>query len=76
MNQVIGALVASLIAVTTGAIALLSTAGVESVGDISQVQWIILLGGGLVTFLKDYQAITVRRLANKVTGTGDGGGSV
>lgn len=76
MNTIIGALIAAIIAVTTGAVALLSMDGITQVSDISQVQWLILLGGGLITFLKDYQAITTRRLVNKVTGTGDGGGTI
>jgi hypothetical protein len=32
-----------------------------------------MLGGAGIAFLKDYQALTVRRTVNKISGTGDGG---
>ena len=73
MNTIIGALIATIIAMATAALALLSGANVTSLGDISGLQWTILLIGGLITFGKDFQAISARRLVNKVTGTGDGG---
>jgi hypothetical protein len=76
MNTIIGALIATIIAVLTAALALLSGANVDSLGDISGLQWIILLIGGAITFGKDFQAITARRLVNRVTGSGDGGGTV
>lgn len=76
MNTIIGALIATIIAMATAALALLSGAGVASLSDISGLQWTILLIGGLITFGKDFQAISARRLVNKVTGTGDGGGTV
>ena len=76
MNTIRGALIATIIAMATAALALLSGANVTSLGDISGLQWTILLIGGLITFGKDFQAISARRLVNKVTGTGDGGGTV
>jgi hypothetical protein len=76
MNTIIGALVATLIAILTAALALLSGESVTSLGDISGLQWTILLIGGLITFGKDLQAISTRRLVNRVTGSGDGGGTV
>jgi len=76
MNTIVGAAVATLIAVLTAALALLSGAGITTVGDISGLQWTILLIGGAITFAKDFQAITARRLVNKITGSGDGGGTV
>ena len=76
MNTIIGAFIATIIAILTAALALLSGEGVTSLGDISALQWTILLIGGVITFGKDFQTITVRRLANKVTGSGDGGGTV
>lgn len=76
MNTIIGAVIASLIALVTGAMALLQGEGVMQVSDISQVQWLILGGGALITFLKDYQAIATRSMINRVTKTNDGGGSV
>ena len=76
MNTIIGAFVATLIAMATAALALLSGANVTSLGDITGLQWTILLVGGAITFGKDFQAISARRLVNKVTGSGDGGGTV
>jgi len=76
MNTITGALVATIIAILTASLALLSGEGVISLSDISAIQWTILLIGGAITFFKDYQAISARRLINKVTGTGDGGGTV
>ena len=76
MNTIIGAAVATLIALLTASLALLSGEGVTSLGDISGLQWTILLIGGSITFFKDLQAISARRLVNKVTNSGDGGGSI
>ncbi len=76
LNTILGALVASLILFLTGMLALLQVPGVESVGDIGQIAWIVLSVGALISFLKDFQSISTRRLINKVTGTGDGGGSI
>jgi len=73
MNTIVGAFVATIIALLTAALALLSGPEVTSLGDISGLQWTILLIGGAITFFKDFQAISARRLVNKVTGTGDGG---
>ena len=76
MNTILGALIATIIALLTASLALLSGAGSTSLSDISGLQWTILLVGGAITFFKDFQAISARRLVNKVTGTGDGGGTV
>jgi hypothetical protein len=76
MNTIVGALVATIIAMLTAALALLNGPNITSLGDITPLQWVILLIGGAITFFKDFQAISARRLVNKVTGTGDGGGLV
>ena len=73
MNTILGAAIATIIALLTASLALLSGPDVTSLSDISGLQWTILLIGGLITFGKDFQAISARRLVNKVTGTGDGG---
>ena len=85
MNSVLGALLAALITLGTGATALLTgevcvvvdgeevCRSVTRVSDISQLQWIILGIGAGVGFLKDWQAITVRRQIDRITNTGDGG---
>jgi uncharacterized membrane protein len=73
MNTIIGAFVATIVALLTAALALLSGPDITSLSDITSLQWTILLIGGAITFFKDFQAISARRLVNKVTGTGDGG---
>jgi len=73
MNTIIGAFVATIVALLTAALALLSGPDITSLSDITGLQWTILLIGGAITFFKDFQAISARRLVNKVTGTGDGG---
>ncbi len=73
MNTIIGALIAAIITGLTAALALLQGEGVTQLSDISTIQWIVLLIGVLLAFFKDFQALTVRRMANRVTGTGDGG---
>lgn len=73
MNTIIGAFVATVVALLTAALALLSGPDIMSLSDITGLQWTILLIGGAITFFKDFQAISARRLVNRVTGTGDGG---
>jgi len=75
MNTTTGAFIAVAIAFITGFLALMSQDGVNGIADISEKAWWILGGGGALTFMKDYQAIATRRVINRVTGTGDGGGS-
>jgi len=76
MNTILGALTASLIGFLTGMIALLQQTGVNSLADVNSLAWIILAVGSAISFLKDFQAISVRRLINGATGTGDGGGKL
>lgn len=76
MNTLIGAAVAAIIAGLTATTAVLTGPDVTSLGDITGLQWSVLGIGVALSFFKDFQAISTRRLANKVTKTGDGGGSV
>lgn len=76
LNTIVGAAIAALILFFTGMLALLQTEGISTISDIGQIAWIVLGVGALVSFLKDYQAISTRRLVNKITGSGDGGGTV
>ncbi len=66
-----GALIAAVILFVSGFLALLQQDGVNSAGDISQVAWLVLAGGAVLSFLKDYQALTARRLIAKLTGSGN-----
>lgn len=76
VNTILGALTAAVITGLTAALALLQGDGVNAITDISQLQWIVLSIGVALSFAKDFQAITFRRAANKITHTGDGGGQV
>lgn len=63
-----GAAIAALILFVTGFLAVFQQDGVSSVSDISEAVWWILGGGAALSFLKDYQALSTRRLLAKVTG--------
>ena len=69
-ETVLGALIAALIAFFTAVLALLTQDGVTSLGDIGQVPWVVAFVGALISFLKDYQAISTRKLLSRVTGSG------
>ena len=71
-QTVIGALIAAVITGLTAALTLLTGENVTKIGDISQLQWIVLGIGVALAFFKDFQAITTRKLIGKVTGTGEG----
>ena len=71
-ETVIGAFIAAAIGFLTAMLALLVQDGVSSVSDISQLAWIVAGVGALISFLKDYQALSARRMIAKVTGTGEG----
>lgn len=73
MNTIIGALIAALILFGSSIVTLFVNNPSMEFADISTAVWVSLLGGAGIAFLKDYQALTVRRAANKVTGSGDGG---
>ena len=66
-ETVIGALIAAVIGVGTAFLALMNQEGVAVVGDISQKAWIVLGVGGALAFLKDFQAITTRRVLQTMT---------
>ena len=73
MNSFLGALIAALIAGLTATLVVLTGEDVTSLGDITGLQWTILVVGVAITGLKDFQAITARRVINSLTGSGDGG---
>lgn len=76
VNTAVGALIAALILFGTNLATLFAENPELTFGDIKTSAWVSIVVGALVAFLKDYQAISTRRLVNKVTGTGDGGGTV
>ena len=71
-ETIIGALIAALIGFFTAVLALLVSEGVASIGDIAQISWIVAGVGALISFLKDYQALSARKAIAKLTGTGGG----
>ncbi len=76
VNTIVGAVLASLLIFITSFTALFMENPELTFGAIKQSAWVSIIGGAVAAFIKDYQAISTRRLVNKVTGTGDGGGSV
>ena len=73
INTLVGALVAALILFGSSVVTLFTANPELTFTDFSTAMWVSLVGGAAVAFLKDYQAISARRLVNKVTGSGDGG---
>jgi uncharacterized membrane protein YuzA (DUF378 family) len=69
-STVIGALIAALIGMFTAVLALLVQDGVTTIGDISQIAWIVVGIGAVISFLKDYQALSTRKTIAKLTGGG------
>ena len=69
-ETVIGAFIAALILFFTAVLALLTQEGVNSLGDIGQIPWIVAGLGALISFLKDYQALSTRKLIASITGSG------
>jgi hypothetical protein len=76
VNTLVGALVASLILFGSSLVTLFTNNPDLTFEQISTATWVSLVGGAAIAFLKDWQAISTRRLVNKVTGSGDGGGVV
>lgn len=69
-ENVLGAAIAAVIGFLTAMLALLVQDGVNSIGDISQLAWIVAGVGALIAFLKDYQAINTRKAIANITGEG------
>lgn len=66
-NTVIGALIAALILLGTGLLALFQQEEIASITDIPEATWWVLGLGALLSFGKDFQAIWSRKMINKVT---------
>jgi hypothetical protein len=73
VNTLTGALIAALILFGSSVVTLFTNNPDMTFADLSTATWVSLLGGAAIAFLKDYQALTVRRTVNKISGTGDGG---
>lgn len=73
INTLTGALIAALILFGSSVVTLFTNNPDMVFADLSTATWVSLVGGAAIAFLKDYQALTVRRTVNKISGTGDGG---
>lgn len=76
MNTISGALIAALISFINAVMALFMNDPELTFAMIAQATWFSMIVGGATHFFKDYQAISTRRILNKLTNSGDGGGSV
>jgi len=76
MNTIIGAFIAAVVNFLTALVALFVNDPELTFAMIKQAAWVGMIGGAAIQFFKDYQALSTRRLVNKVTGTGDGGGTI
>lgn len=63
-----GASVAALILLISNIVTLFVENSDLTFGSISQATWVVILGGAAVAFLKDYQAVSTRRVIGKLTG--------
>lgn len=76
MNTIIGALIAAIISFGNALLAMFLNDPDLTFAMIRQAAWVGLIGGFVVQFFKDYQAITTRRMVSNLTGSGDGGGTL
>jgi len=76
MNTILGALIAALILFGSSVVTLFTNNPDLTFAELATATWVSLVGGAAVAFLKDYQSISARRLVNKLTGSGDGGGTI
>jgi len=66
-----GAVIAALVLFVTGFLAVFQQESVVSARDITEATWWILGGGAALSFLKDYQSLTVRRSLANMTNSGN-----
>ena len=73
VNTITGALLAALLSFANALLALFVNDAEMTFAMIKQAAWVSMILGAVIQFIKDYQALSVRRLVNNVSGTGDGG---
>ncbi|MCH8134809.1 MAG: hypothetical protein IIB77_02385 [Proteobacteria bacterium] len=66
-----GAAIAAAILFITGFLAVFQQEGIGSVKDIAEGTWWVLLGGAILSFAKDYQALSARRFLARMSGSGN-----
>lgn len=76
LNTIIGGAVAALILIISSIVTIFAADPDLTFATVSTATWVSILGGGAVAFLKSFNTISVRRLTNKMTNTGDGGGQI
>ena len=67
-STVMGAAIAAIISFGTAVLALLTQPEVTSISDIGQIPWLVAGIGALLSFLKDYQALSTRKGIATLTG--------
>lgn len=68
IETIVGAVVAALILFISSITTLFTENPELTFMQIKEATWVSIIGGALVAFLKDYQAISSRRLVSKLTG--------
>ena len=68
INTFMGAVIAFLMTIVTAVVVAFQDNEVQNVADIDQATWVIIVGGAIATFLKDFQALWTREQLAKVTG--------
>lgn len=71
VDTIAGALIAAAVTGLTATLMLLQSPDVQALSDVTPLQWAILGIGFLLSFFKDFQAITTRRLSAKLRGEKD-----
>ena len=68
MSTIVGAFVASLIFFVGNMVTLFTENPELTFDAIKQATWVAALGGALLQFLKDYQAVWTRNMIDKAAG--------
>lgn len=76
VNTILGALLAALLLFVSTIVTLFAENPALTFDTIGQATWVSIGGGAIAAFLKDFQALWTRRQINRLTRSGDGGGSV
>jgi hypothetical protein len=76
MNVLISALMAAAILFISSIVTLFANDPALEFSAIPTSVWVSIGGASVLIFIKDFQAITTRRIINKATQSGDGGGQV
>jgi len=70
IETICGALIAAVILLVSNLMSLFAQDVELTFAMIGQATWVSVVGGALVAFLKDYQAVSTRRVISKLTNKG------